>query len=227
MSTNAIAIPDVAFINNANQRTPCVLILDGSGSMDGGPINALNAGLESLAQSLAADTVARERVRLKVLRVGDQDEVEVLQDWVDAIDFQAPQVVANGTTPLGGALSMALDSIEEEKRAMKASGITYTRPLIWMITDGQPTDQDSWNNAVARCSAAISAKQVALFAIGTEGADISVLSQVTGAVVLKLQGTNFKELFAFLSASVASASKAAPGMAAQVALPPSLMTIPV
>ena len=36
------AIPGVEFVDNANQRTPCVLVLDASGSMAGEPLKQLN-----------------------------------------------------------------------------------------------------------------------------------------------------------------------------------------
>ena len=41
---NINTIPYVEFADNANERTPCVLVLDCSGSMRGEPIKQLNAG---------------------------------------------------------------------------------------------------------------------------------------------------------------------------------------
>jgi uncharacterized protein YegL len=214
-------IPDVAFADNTNQRTPCVLILDGSGSMAGDPIDSLNQGLAQLQRDLENDTVARERVRLLVLSVGGRDEVIVVHDWADAIDFKAPTIAANGSTPLGKALDLAIERIEDQKREMKQAGIAYTRPLIYMITDGQPTDP-GWDEAAARCKAAIAGKKVQLFAIGT-GDQVSYDQlRETGGTMLVLKGLNFKELFQFLSASVSSASQAAPGQNTQVTLPPSI-----
>ena len=94
-------IPDIVLQDNNNQRLPCVLVLDGSGSMRGGPIDELNRGLEVLEAELKQDDVACQRVQLLVIRVGGNDEVEVLSDWTDAIDFIAPAIDANGTTPFG------------------------------------------------------------------------------------------------------------------------------
>ena len=45
-------IPYVEFADNANERTPCVLVLDCSGSMRGEPIKQLNAGLKALEKEL-------------------------------------------------------------------------------------------------------------------------------------------------------------------------------
>lgn len=44
-------IPYVEFADNANERTPCVLVLDCSGSMRGEPIKQLNAGLLALEKN--------------------------------------------------------------------------------------------------------------------------------------------------------------------------------
>ena len=45
-------IPYVEFADNANERTPCVLVLDCSGSMRGEPIKQLNVGLKALEKEL-------------------------------------------------------------------------------------------------------------------------------------------------------------------------------
>ncbi len=220
-------IPDIDFINNSNQRTPCVLILDGSGSMEGEKIAALNQGLVSLQNSLMKDSVARSRVRLLVLQIGGNNEVEVLNEWTDAINFTAPTVSANGTTPLGGALNMALDKIEEEKNRMKASGVVHTRPLVWIITDGVPTDEDDWTSATSRAVTQMKDKKVQLYTIGVEVLDTTALEQTRpGGHILQMGSTNFAELFAFLSASVATVSKAAPGEEVQVPLPQGIISVP-
>ena len=46
-------IPDVALVDNTEQRTPLVLVLDCSGSMDGEPVSLLNEGLALLEQAAA------------------------------------------------------------------------------------------------------------------------------------------------------------------------------
>lgn len=46
-----VMIPYVEFAENANERTPCILVLDCSGSMRGEPIKQLNTGLQALEKS--------------------------------------------------------------------------------------------------------------------------------------------------------------------------------
>ena len=109
-------IPDLVLTDNTSQRLPCVLVLDGSASMSGEPINELNKGLKLLEQELKNDDTAAQRVQLLVIRLGDDDEVQILTDWTDALEFSAPVVTANGRTPLGVAMEMALEAIEEQKK---------------------------------------------------------------------------------------------------------------
>ena len=216
-------IPDISFTTNINQRTLCVLLLDGSASMAGPAIGELNNGLRDLQDALLQDTVARERVRLLVVRIGDLDEVQVLHDWADATEFQAPTIQANGSTPIGLAVDLALERIEEQKQQMRSAGISYTRPLIYLVTDGEPTDP-GFEAAAARCASSIQANKLQLFAIGTEGASFENLKKL-GGTVLKLNGLNFRELFQFLSNSASSASRAGTGQNIQAPLPQSVTIV--
>ncbi|RFA31567.1 VWA domain-containing protein [Alkalilimnicola ehrlichii] len=209
-------IPDVAFSDNTNQRTPCVLVLDGSTSMLGPAIDQLNAGLKTLERELKKDPTTALRVQLLIIRVGGYDKAEVVSDWVDAIDFHAPTIEANGTTPLGKAMDLALDKVAEQKARYDANGISSTRPWIMMISDGAPNDH-GWQKIAARCRDAERAKQVAIFPIGVEHADFEALDLFSNNRPKHLAGLQFNELFVWLSRSMSSVSTAAPGQ--QVQLP--------
>ena len=157
----AQTIPDVQLIDNSEQRTPLALVLDCSGSMDGAAIQQLNSGLALLAQELKGDSIASKRVRLLVLEFGGQDEARIAGDWIDAMEFAAPNLTANGTTPTGQAVDLALAKIEEEKQRFKQAGVAYTRPWLFLMSDGVPTDD--WQGAADRCRQAEKASQVAVF----------------------------------------------------------------
>ena len=83
-------IPYVEFIDNANERTPCVLVLDCSGSMRGEPIKQLNIGLKALEKELKDDIDASSRVQILIIKAFGKDQVEISSDWVDAMNFTAP-----------------------------------------------------------------------------------------------------------------------------------------
>ena len=75
-----IMIPDVALVDNTEQRTPLVLVLDCSGSMAGEPIDFLNQGLALLEQELKSDVIAAKRVRILVIQYGEHDEAMVVRN---------------------------------------------------------------------------------------------------------------------------------------------------
>ena len=221
---NENIIPDVVLSDNTSQRLPCVLVLDGSGSMAGTPINELNEGLKILERELKNDDTAAQRVQLMVIRLGDNNAVEVLTNWTDAIDFSAPRLEANGVTPLGDAMLMALDKIEEQKENYRDHDIPYNRPWIFLITDGIPTDLN-WENAAAECRQAEGDNKVVIFTIGTADADFEALKKFSGRSPVKLDGLKFKELFVWLSRSASSGSMASQDAEIQIEAPSDWGTI--
>jgi len=179
-------------------------------------IRELNDGLKVLERELKNDDTAAQRVQLLVIRLGDDDQVQVVSDWTDAMDFSAPAIEANGRTPLGEAMRLALDRIEDQKENYRSHDIPYNRPWIFLITDGAPTDLD-WEDAAADCRQAEDENKVVIFPIGTAGANFDALKLFSNRSPVKLDGLKFRELFVWLSRSASSGSKAAQD--SQVQLP--------
>jgi uncharacterized protein YegL len=188
---------------NPEPRCPCVLLLDTSGSMQGERINQLNAGLSTFQASLATDDLALLRVEVAIITFGP---LRLTQDFVSAGQFTAPLLTANGDTPLGGAVNLALDKLEERKQVYRNSGLSYYRPWIFLVTDGQPTDGSQWQSAAERLKEAESKKKVAFFAVGVEGADLNTLAQLSLRQPLHLKELNFRDMFVWLSTSLTNVS---------------------
>ena len=217
-------IPDVELIDNTSQRLPCILLLDGSGSMAGAPIDELNAGLRVLEEELKKDDIASQRVQLLVIQFSGDRLVTVLSEWTDAMSFSAPHVTAEGSTPMGAAVRVALAELEDQKARYRAHGIPYNRPWIFLITDGQPTDD--WEKSAADCRAAERAGKLVFFGIGTgPDADLGKLARFSERQPVRLQGLKFRELFLWLSRSTSSASKAAQGATLQLPPPSDWMEV--
>ena len=202
-------IPYVEFADNANERTPCVLVLDCSGSMRGEPIKQLNAGLVALEQELKADIDASSRVQLLIIKACGKDEAVISSDWVDAMNFTAPAMEAGGLTPLGKAMELALQKIEEQKCLYDSCGVTFKRPWIFLISDGEPTDY-GWEQAAEKCRYAQQNKKVIIHAVGTKGANLEKLAKFSLMAPKRLTGLKFTEFFLWLSRSVSCISKAVP-----------------
>ena len=221
-----MSIPDVALTDNTSQRLPCVLLIDGSGSMSGPPIDELNAGLCLLEQELKKDDIASQRVQLLVVRFGGDNDVEIVTDWTDAMSFSAPRIATSGLTPMGEAVRVGLTRVEEQKARYRANGIAYNRPWMFLLTDGEPTDDD-WQQAAAQSRAAEQAEKLIFFGIGVGAdADLAKLARFSIRTPVRLQGLKFRELFLWLSRSTSTASKAAQGTNVQLPPPSDWMQVP-
>jgi uncharacterized protein YegL len=194
--------------SNPEPRCPCILLLDVSGSMTGPPIDALNAGLQAFKEALSDDNVAKSRVELAIITFGP---VTIKQEFVSASHFEPPFLQIEGDTPMGAAINLALDKLDERKQLYRQNGISFFRPWIFLMTDGAPTDGQVWQSAAQRVREAESKKKVAFFAVGVAGADMDKLRQISVREPVLLQRLEFEKMFLWLSSSLASVSQSRPG----------------
>jgi len=193
---------------NPEPRSPCVLLLDSSYSMDGKPIDQLNEGLRAFEEDLKGDFQASQRVEVAVLSFGGT--LDLVQDFTVVSEFDAPTLAASGDTPMGGAIDRALDLIEDRKSMYKRSNLNYFRPWVFLVTDGAPTDE--WQAAADRLEREEERGAVLFFAVGVEGADFELLGQISRKrSPVKLLETRFKEMFLWLSQSQRQVSSSRPG----------------
>jgi uncharacterized protein YegL len=206
------------FAENPEPRCPCVLVLDTSQSMTGEPISALNRGLHVFRDELLAVPLAQKRVEIAIISFGAQ--VQVVQDFVTVDRFSPPVLQAEGETPLCTALVRALDLLQTRKERYRANGVPYSRPWVFLITDGMPQGDtlEVTRQAVQRIRAAEQTRKAAFFAVGVEGANMKLLARISVRPPLLLTGLRFSDLFVWLSASTARAALSSPDE--QLALPP-------
>jgi uncharacterized protein YegL/tetratricopeptide (TPR) repeat protein len=198
---------NVTFAENPEPRCPCVLLLDISTSMTGEPIAALNNGLVAYKDELIADGLAAKRVEIAVITFGGA--VQTVCDFATAEAFQPPTLVASGETPMGQAVTTAIEMIRQRKEIYRANGIMFYRPWIFLITDGAPTDD--WQSAAAAVRTGEAAKSFAFYAVGVKGADMELLRRLSVRDPLHLTGLRFRDLFQWLSNSHGRVSRSTPG----------------
>lgn len=196
-----VPFADLSFVDNPEPRCPCVLLLDTSTSMAGSSIDQLNAGLRQFQKELGNDALASQRVEVAVITFGP---VKVVQDFITADHYAPTELIAEGDTPIGGAITEALELIRLRKQQYQANGIAYYRPWVFLITDGAPTDH--WEAAARAIKDGERSKSVSFFPVGVDDADIATLKQLSVRAPIKLRGVMFRELFQWLSNSLSSVS---------------------
>jgi len=202
MSEQTSFIPAASeFADNPEPRCPCLLLLDTSDSMSNDPIEELNAGLASFKEALAQDSLAMKRVEVGIITFGP---VQTELPFTEVSNFYPPTLSTSGNTPMGEAIRAGLDMVARRKDEYRANGISYYRPWIFLITDGEPTDE--WRAAAKAVHDGEARKAFAFFAVGVQGANMDVLRQISTRAALRLDGLRFRDMFTWLSTSLRSVS---------------------
>lgn len=200
------------------RRLPVYLILDCSGSMSGEPIEAVRQGLRALLSDLRGDPQALETAFLSVITFSST--AQQVCPLTELLAFQEPTLTAGGSTALGDALKLLEKCLDTEVRKATPTQKGDWRPLVFLMTDGQPTD--SWEQAADRIKQKKAGNIIACAA--GSGADGSMLKRITEIVVemSNLQPDALKAFFRWVSSSVKTTSQSVAQVAADspVNLPP-------
>ena len=185
------------------RRLPVYLLLDTSGSMHGEPIEAVKNGVEILVSSLRQDPYALETAFLSIITFDTQ--AKQLMPLTEIAMFQPPQLQATGTTQFGEALALLADKIDQEVQKTTHDTRGDWKPLIFIMTDGAPTDD--WKKGLARLKQTKTGMVIACAA--GHNADTSILKQITEVVVelATADSNTIKAFFKWVSASISTGSQ--------------------
>lgn len=128
------------------RRVPVYILVDTSLSMQGAPIEAVNNGLKALKDMLMRDPIAIESAFISIIKFGGEIAEQVCP-LTEITDFEPPVFGADGLTPLGDAMKKLNKAIDKEVRIRDEEYSGDYKPLVFILTDGNPND-DGWREAV-------------------------------------------------------------------------------
>jgi uncharacterized protein YegL len=122
---------------------PVILLLDASGSMEGAKIANLNEAVRAMLNEFADSSTSEVEINVAIIAFGTSNGVELItpQDkpYVKASKLKdnVPILSAKGMTPLGTALRMAKDMIDDKS----VTPSPCYKPAVVVVSDGQPNDE--------------------------------------------------------------------------------------
>lgn len=184
---------------------PVILLLDRSGSMGGEKISTLNSAVNEMIESFKSAGQGEVEINLGIISFGDGGATYDLPlQPVSGITQIA--LSANGGTPMGMALKMAKDLIED-KETIPSKGY---RPAVVLVSDGAPND--NWQLPMENFISGGRSSKCERFAmaIGTSQEDPVLnkfLSGTENKVFLANEANKIRDFFKFVTMSVSVRSR--------------------
>lgn len=128
--------PDI-YASKKDRHIPVILLLDVSSSMHGEPIEALNRAVQDMFDAFCAPKIEKP-IKISVITFG-AGGAKLHQDLIKARDAKSNwrNMDADGMTPLGAALRMAKDMVEDREYMPKDE---YYKGYFILASDGAPND---------------------------------------------------------------------------------------
>jgi uncharacterized protein YegL/DNA-directed RNA polymerase subunit RPC12/RpoP len=172
--------------------------------MAGEPIEAVEVGVYKMISALSRNPYAIETAYLSVITFAAK--AKALVPLTEITSVQPPDLSLKPGTSLGAALELLRESIEREVVKTTSERKGDYKPLVFILTDGYPTDD--WRGPLARLRA-VKPSVATIYAIGCgEEVDFEALSQIADVCIhnKSLSTESMAKLFLWLSASVQSQS---------------------
>ena len=178
----------------------CVLPLDTSGSMCGSPIDSLNRAINDFKEQTSMDELAQKRVDIAIIEFNDT--ARVVQEFTPLSMMQPVTLSAGGCTAMGAGIELAIDKVKERNRFYASMGTPCYKPWIFMITDGEPTDDiTAARQRIMDEESKGSHGKLKFWAVGVPGYSKDTLTSLTKRCIA-LNEANFKGIFDWLSESM-------------------------
>jgi uncharacterized protein YegL len=187
-----------------SRRLPVYLLLDCSESMAGNSLDRVEAGVMTMLASLKRNPYALETVHLCIITF--DVKARVVTPLTELMAVRPPNLSIKPGTSLGAALDLLSKCLDKDLVKTTPSHKGDYKPLVFILTDGQPTDE--WLASLKKVRAATPhVASIVTIGCGDE-VDFETLSKIGDACysVKDFYTESIGKLFLLLTASVQSNS---------------------
>ncbi len=189
------------------RRLPVYILIDTSGSMKGEPIESVKVGLADMIATLRLDPYALETACISIITYNSN--VEQIVPLTPLEDLQLPDIAVpeSGATFMGAALDLLCERYDVEVNTGSKEQKGDWMPLLFVLTDGKPSDLQAYNEAIVKVKKHQFTNIVAC-AAGPK-AKTDPLKQLTNNVFTleNMDSNSFKKFFQWVSINVIGGGK--------------------
>jgi uncharacterized protein YegL len=185
------------------RRLPIYFLIDVSESMVGEPIDHVQDGIAAIIKDLRTDPYALDTVYLSVIAFAGK--ARKITSMVELVNFYPPKIPIGGGTSLGNALHFLMNDISTSVQKTTAEEKGDWKPIIFLFTDGNPTDDynpafEQWNQKYR--------KSANLIVVLLDNADPGIFGRITENVLMlnHTDSESFKKFFKWVTASIKTSS---------------------
>lgn len=186
------------------RRLPVYFLVDVSESMVGAPIQQVQDGMRMIVQELRTDPYALETAFISIIAFAGK--AKCISPLTELYKFYPPIFPIGGGTSLGVALNFLMDDMDKNLVKTTTEQKGDWKPIVFLFTDGTPTDNPSsafarWNNSYRRKA------NIVAISIG-DNVNTQLLGQISDNVLRlnKTDDISFKAFFKWVTASIKATS---------------------